>query len=265
LRLLQRWRAAQLNATNINSFLEVGLSERILLIGLALCFRPGDRALSIEQIIAKKFAPSEELCRDVIAFLIRKRLVIANLHRLAYANNFNGRTKSNTLLLSLPRHLHSHYLKSYSAVNLLKTLDSTHTRELEELLLIILAGECVDYSLYLAEGLCIELQNPTIHDEKLHLLLLSNTRGQVLKLIWQAINTLANFQMKLRKLKFADLIDNCYSSYNRYLANHYQLETYNWPKSVKHSYLSNFVIRDVLKHRGQDIGIANVEFFTKTH
>lgn len=254
-----------LNAINNNSFLEIGFSERILLVGLALCFRPGDSALSMQQIIDRKFVPSEELCRDIVAFLIRQRFVTARFARLDHNDNFRGGTKNKTLLIVLRRHPQSNYLKSYSVLPLLRTLDSTHARELEELLLIILASECVDYSVYLAGRLSIELKSPTIHDDKLLMLLLNNTRGQVLKLIWQAINNLANFRLKLQTVHFSDLIDNCYSIYNTYLTKHYKLEAYNWPKSIKHSYLSNLVIRDVLKHRGHDIGMGAVEFFIKAN
>lgn len=253
------------NAIDNNSFLEIGFSERILLIGLALCFRRGDGALSIQQIIDRKFVPSEELCRDIVAFLIRKRFVTARFTKLVHDENFVRETKNKTLLISLPRHCQGIYLKSYSALPHVKTLNLSHTRELEELLLIILASECVDYSLYLASRLSIELQRPTVHNEKLIMLLLNNTRGQVLKLIWQAINNSANFWLKLQKVDFSDLIDDCYSIYNTYLAKHYKLEPYNWPKSIKHSHLSNLVIRDVLKHRGHDIGLGTVEFFIKAN
>lgn len=254
-----------MNATNINSFLEIGCLERILLIGLALCLRRGDKALSIEQVISRKFVPSAELCRDILAFLIRKKLINTHFEKSSGDDPSNEAARSKTLFISLPRHSQGIYLKSYSALPLVKSLNSSHARELEELLLIILASECIDYSLYLASRLSIELQRPTVHNEKLIMLLLNNTRGQVLKLIWQAINNSADFWLKSQKVDFSDLIDDCYSIYNTYLAKHYKLEPYNWPKSIKHSHLSNLVIRDVLKHRGHDIGLGTVEFFIKAN
>ena len=157
-------------------------TNSILYAALCLCFNPEDKSLTTAQLISRGFAPSEELCRYYLAKLIKSGKIETRLSRKYQPRLYMGVPKKELDILrpSIPiSMLNQEIIRSIQQARA-SVLESAEQRACKnEMVLEVLAGECIEYSLFYGVINNLKIKKPDPFNPRLHHLLMEISLSQV--------------------------------------------------------------------------------------
>jgi hypothetical protein len=124
--------------------------------------------------------------------------------------------------------------------SLLKSTDQHE--EIEEMILEVLAGECVEYSRIYGISNKLIILDPDPFNPKLQLLLLENDLKQVFMLIWRSLKELGRDSVCSKTISFSELIETAYEFYLAYMRSNFSIPHYDRPKTMKTSKVAGILL-----------------------
>lgn len=223
-------------------------TNSILYAALCLCFNPEDKSLTTAQLISRGFAPSEELCRYYLAKLIKSGKIETRLSRKYQPRLFMRIPKKELDILrpSIPiSMLNQEIIRSIQHARA-SVLESAEQRACKnEMVLEVLAGECIEYSLFYGVINNLKIKKPDPFNPRLHLLLMEISLSQVFMLIWRSLKEFDREDKKTRTIDFSELMESTYEFYLSYTRSNFRIDHYNRPKSLKTSKLAGILLADL--------------------
>jgi|GEM_PF-4821202 len=220
-------------------------STNILFAALCLCFNPEEKSLTTAQLISRGYAPSEELCRHYLAKLIKSGKIDTQLSRKYQPRLYMGIPKKELDILrpSIPiSMLNQEIIRSIQQARALVAESAEQRACKNEMVLEVLAGECIEYSLFYGVINNLKIKKPDPFNPRLHLLLMEVSLSQVFMLIWRSLKEFDRENLKIRTIDFSELMESTYEFYLSYTRSNFRIPHYNRPKSLKTSKIAGILL-----------------------
>lgn len=214
----------------------------IVLAALVRSFQPGETYLSSHQLSFRGFAPTESYGSLWIDELVAKKFIDGETISRAMPNGGVSRT----LLIRRPFEVDDDQDKSFdhlcSKICRLICSDFQYSLYLKELMLEVLACECIEYAKHCASKSNLIIVKESCNDYRLKSLLLECEQGQVFMLIWQAIKNIAIDSHALRReVSFFRIVDSAMRSFTKYKRQGTIIEHFDRPRIMRLSLLKELL------------------------
>lgn len=229
-----------------NEISENEFIDAVLLTAFILSFGENEKVLSIDEVIARKFAPSTSLTRDFICRLIKVDSISAFLLP-RFCFDYGEKSKKRIILINSPDRKENLLVELMFKIKLYAKDIESDCVSINRFHMDVFAGECIEYTIFYAERNNLHLLHPSHHNSHLKLLLINNSREQVFMLLWRAIKSFTkNRSLSSDRILFSDITEKAYDFYNWYKNQDMKIEAYSWPMPLKRSKISNILIHDIL-------------------
>lgn len=204
--------------------------------------------MTTDQLISRGFAPSEELCRHYLAKLIKSGKIETQLSHKYQPRLYMGIPKKELDILrpsiSISM-LNQEIIRSiqHARASILESAEQLAYKN--EMVLEVLAGECIEYSLFYGVINNLKIKNPDPFNPRLHLLLMEITLSQVFMLIWRSLKEFDREDKKIITIDFSELMESTYELYLAYTRRNFKIPHYNRPKSLKTSKVAGILLSDI--------------------
>ena len=229
-------------------------STSIIFAALCFCFNPEEKSLTVAQLISRGCAPSEELCRYYLAKLIKSGKIDARLSRKYQPRLYMGIPKRELDILrpSIPISMQNQAIvRSVQQARESVLKSAEQLAEKNEMVLEVLAGECIEYSLFYAVINNLKINNPDPFNPRLQLLLMEISLSQVFMLIWRTLKECDREDIKSRTIDFSELMESTYEFYLAYTRSNFKIPHYNRPKSLKTSKVAGILLADLTAEKNK--------------
>jgi hypothetical protein len=232
---------------------EASREEMVLTVlkqALALCFKPEERYLTDEQIIARRYTPTEDYSRACLRRLIEGQAI--EHEWLDSSNAIAGTGK--TLYIKSPIGDDERRMFVFEmSKKLLEFVEAAPGNELYVLSLRveIMTQDCIAYTQYYATKSKLNVTKYEGNNAKLKLLLMELKLENVYALLWRSIKMTEKRVPPNASISFAEIIENAFEKYSN-LNYKVGVEEYRRPAQLKYSMISR--IADKLLPELPDIG-----------
>jgi hypothetical protein len=216
--------------------------ELIILVAVAICFKPNEEFLTEGQIISRGFTPIEAYSRSCISRMIDAGSLQFKMVEALFPEGYSDRT----LYIKRPGNMSEDiddfiYRKSQEIRGLLaQSLD--YQLHLKAFTNELISCECIEYCEFYAKRADLKITNPTHNNAKLRLLILECSIDRLHMLFWRAIKTSSKKIMGSNKIvEFSAIVDSVYDLFINYRRLNVEIEGYAKPSSLKTSVLSGMV------------------------
>lgn len=229
-----------------NEISENEFIDAVLLTAFILSFGENEKVLSLDEVIARKFAPSTSLTRAFICRLIKVDSISAFLLP-RFCFDYGKKSRKRIILMNSPDRKENLLLELIFKIKLyVKSIESDCV-SINRFYMDVFAGECIEYTNFYAERNNLHLLHASHHNFHLKFLLINNSREQVFMLLWRAIKFFTkNRSLAIDGILFSDIAEKAYDFYNWYKNQDMKIDSYSWPVSLKRSKISNLLINDIL-------------------
>lgn len=139
-----------------------------------------------------------------------------------------------------------------------------HLYRFEDLLLSLLAGECIEYAHFYAKRNGFEINDSVTGYKQIKTLLAYCSLGQVNMLLWRAAHNIPK-KDGTNSIDLSDLVNKSQSYYISYCQRGLEIHHYDRLKSSKPSKLSCFLIYEILKIRQPNHTFCGIEEYISAH
>lgn len=217
--------------------------NNILYSALCLCFKKTENALSIEQLIQRRFAPSAPLAKHYVAALMDDEKIKGRIIPIIGSHPHTS-AKYQHIIIEKPS-LSAEELNTQiaQAIHLANAAASEFPRRQtwrDQLTTEILCGDCIEYANFYANRNALTIIDADPFNPRLQILVMNLELAQVYMLIWKSIMQHRD-SLTTSHIHFADLMEASFESYNEYIGRGIEIKKYNRPRPMKRSILAGIV------------------------
>ncbi|WP_049630516.1 hypothetical protein [Cellvibrio sp. pealriver] len=212
----------------------------VMLVALAMCFKPQEEYLSEDQVITRGFSPVDSYTRICIAKLIDTGAVEFKMAEPDF--QLNG--VDNILYIKRPvssDQLDDFIYRKSEKIKGLLSRSCINGSYLQALIQEISACECIEYAMYYAGKASMKVTCQSPSNAKLKLLVMENTTEIVNALLWRAIKQISKDRGKRETVAFEEIVDLTFETYVRYKKSNIQIEGYKFPNQIRPSVMAGLL------------------------
>lgn len=213
--------------------------QTLLLLALSLCFNPGEKYLTEEQILSRGFSPTGEFGKTCLKSLVENEMV--KCKSIGSSNTLSAGSQLIYFKNPVAEGQSHHLFITESGLKLLDFLEANPGNELYflSLRIDIKAQECVGYADFYAKKSRISIVNTSVNNPKLVLMLMELKLEKVFALIWRSIKILERqVTIKNNLVEFSKVIDIAFDKYIDAKNLRAELDEYERPMQIKVSKIS---------------------------
>jgi len=222
--------------------LQGGLAELVMVVGLAVCYKPGEEFLTEGQIVSRGYAPTEAFAKCCISRLIDSGAVEFKVVEPIFPDEHSD----STLLVKLPNEaledIDGFVFKKTMQIKMLLARCLGYHVVLKNFSDDLISCECIEYCEYYAKRAHFVIVNVNHNNAKLKLLTLECSVNQIYMLLWRSMKAISQKRLtESGNVEFPIIIDSAFDLFINFRRRSLEIEPYNRPSAIKTSILSGMI------------------------